>query len=350
MSKRIILLPGAYTSPPARYRIRQFYKPFKELGYEVKMYTPFPDRGNKFPEKFSFLDFLPSRLKQLLRLFSMLNRLNQVRFGDIVISNRDIVPELRITFFEELIKKKGAKLIIDYDDAVFLGKRKSKFVKILSIADVAVSGNQYLFDFSKDINSNSFIIPTVVDTKYFSFQKKITKRNTKVTVGWIGSASTRVKHLPLLKPIIEKLSKHHEFSFLIIADSNPNLNWNHSDIQFIQWSKELEVESLKKIDIGLMPLTDDEHDKGKCGFKAIQYMSLGIPAIVSPVGVNKEIVTDYKDGLYAKDVSQWVEKIGFLIRNSDSRNKMGIAAREKVEKMYSLEKAIDKWIEIFKKL
>lgn len=343
--KKIYLITGTISGPPSRFRLHQFKPFFESLQYEVRICVSFPDRKTNFPYRWRALKYLPTKLKQVLRLASTWWSLRSLTREDIVISNRDIVPELNVTYFEKAIKKKGATLIFDFDDAIFLGARRKKLDEIFPLADFIVAGNKYLLNYAISVNPNSSIIPTVVNTNYFT-PKKINSQNKKIVVGWSGSASTRIKHLPLLKKIIEDLAKIFEFTFLVIADQNPELSWDHPDIQFEKWSEENEVQLLKRIDIGLMPLTNDNHDQGKCGFKAIQYMAVGTPAVVSPVGVNKQIITHDVDGFHAKEHSDWLEYIETLVNDEKKRVEMGIAARKKIEKEYSLIHASALWKKI----
>ncbi len=343
-------MPGAHNSPPARFRIKQFISAFKTLDYNVKLVVPFPDRVDNFPSGYAFMNKITNaRLRQLLRVASTWWKLRSVKNGDVVVSNRDIVPELKVIWFEKKIKAKGAKLIFDFDDAIFVGPRGKKLEKIFPIADYLVAGNNYLLNYAKTQNKRSTLIPTVVDTDFYT-QKDFDKPNDKVIVGWSGSASTNKVCLPIVKDAIEELSSKMDFTFLVISNENPNLDWNVKDIQFKQWTPDTEVEGIQMIDIGLMPLNDNEFEKGKCGLKAVQYMAVGTPAIVSPVGVNEKIVSHGVDGYHVNNYAEWAEHIGTLVQDGTKRKQMGLAARLKVEEQYSLKRAFVKWQEVLNNL
>jgi glycosyltransferase involved in cell wall biosynthesis len=350
IAKRIILLPGTHSSPAARYRIHQFENSFRSLAYEVKSFVPFPDRENTFPDSFRFLRFLPIRILQLIRVLSVFIIILQIRKGDTVIMNRDIIPENRILFFERHLVRKGAILIFDFDDAIYIGHRKKKLDKLLPLFNWVVAGNDYLLNYAKSVNPNSSVIPTVIDTKAYTRKETVVGKKERLTIGWSGSSGTVKQCLPILKSVMEEMSKKYDFTFLVIADKDPNLNWDVKKIEFVKWTPESEVESIKKIDIGLMPLNDSEFERGKCGFKAIQYMAVGIPAVVSPVGVNKTIVSHGVNGFHANSESEWINLLTELLENYSLRIQLGQNARQTILKRYSLEVALKDWEEVLKKV
>jgi glycosyltransferase involved in cell wall biosynthesis len=155
-------------------------------------------------------------------------------------------------------------------------------------------GNSFLADYARKYNRNTVIIPTVVntDTVHGRLQDQST---SKPVIGWTGTFST-LKYLDIILPSLQRLQDKFDFVFIVIANKDPKLPLKN--YRFIAWNKETESEDLLKLHIGLMPLYDDDLSRGKCGFKAIQYMALGIPAVVSPVGVNTAIVDNGLMDLY----------------------------------------------------
>ncbi len=171
-------------------------------------------------------------------------------------------------------------------------------------------------------------------------------KSDRIVIGWTGTHST-LSYLDLVVPVIQSLEKklHNQFEFHVIADKNPNFEL--SSLRFIKWSKESEIQDLLKFDIGLMPLTDDLWAKGKCGFKALQYMAIGIPVIASPVGVNKNIIDEGVNGFLCKSLSQWEEKIVQLIKDQELRKRMGDAGRFKIVNNYSLDSNSGNFLSLF---
>jgi glycosyltransferase involved in cell wall biosynthesis len=209
------------------------------------------------------------------------------------------------------------------------------------------AGNAYLAAYAKQYNPNVVIIPTTLDTvKHKLVNKSPTER---VCIGWSGSFST-VPHFELAIPALEILQKQYgeKVYFKVIGDSR-YVN-NQLGIQGIAWSAERELEELAEIDIGIMPLPDDEWSKGKCGFKGLLYMSLGIPAVLSPVGVNTTIITHGENGFLAGSTGEWVDVLSMLVENASLRKSIGLQGRKTVEEKYSVEAWQAKYLALFEGL
>lgn len=348
---KILMLPGAYNSPSARYRIIQYYAILKQEGYKVSIRYPIPDRIYRTSnlENDFWLKVNP-RISQFMRLLSTVWILRDFWIFDVIISNRDIVPDIRIRFIERVINKSRSKFLIDVDDAIHLGHRMDKMIEIFKNAAHIVVGNKYLYDYIINFNSNITIIPTVVNTELISVN-----HNTegKFVIGWIGSSGPTKLHLPIIFPALIELSglTGGKIKILIVSDIEPNLPLELRDIyEFQYWQPDSEGLVLNRMSIGVMPLPDNEFERGKCGFKAIQYMAAGIPALVSPVGANKDIVDDGLNGFHCATTKDWVEKIGILIHNPLLCKEMGHNGRQKVERTYSLTYGVKKWKEVIEKL
>ena len=162
-------------------------------------------------------------------------------------------------------------------------------------------------------------------------------------MGWIGTRGN-LKYLENLLEVLKKIEKNFpNVRFLVVCDQSSSLLEKQlKGYHFIRWSKEKEVANFHKIDIGLMPLADDEWTRGKCGFKLLQYMSCGIASVASPVGVNKTIVQDGVNGFLAKNDEEWFLKLSQLIQDEKLREKMGKKARQTIIKKYSTAKNFQK--------
>jgi len=210
-------------------------------------------------------------------------------------------------------------------------KQPSKVEKICHWTTKVSAGNAYLADYAKQFNASTYILPTIVDTE--GHHNRLQNQNTEaICIGWTGT-NTTLKYLDAIVPVLKKLEDKYAFTFYVIADKNPELPLK--SFQFIRWRKETETEDLLKFHIGLMPLNKDEWEEGKCGFKAIQYMALGIPAIATAIGVNKDIIEHGKNGYLVTKNEDWENYITELICSKDLRIKMGDLARKKIEAHYS---------------
>jgi len=338
---QVLFLPGAFNSPAARFRIWQFIEPFKKSGYEVTVRVPVPDREGKGRDGIGKWIFVAPKIKAIIRCISTLWLLRDVEKFDFLITNRDFVPELGVKFLERWVIKRGCKLIFDFDDAIHLGRRSRKLAGFLSDCKYVTPGNPFLAEYALAHNRNVQIIPTVVNTNQYVPAR--TRVKGKFRVGWSGSESTNRYCLPILRRVIERLSRDLDFEFVVISNVDPQIEWDGVQYRFIAWNPKDEIENLQLFDIGLMPLLDNDFERGKCGLKAIQYMALGIPALVSPVGVNKEIVDHGVDGFHCNDTEEWVRAIEDLVQNCELRQNMGRKARQKVEQRYSVDSAMELW-------
>jgi glycosyltransferase involved in cell wall biosynthesis len=280
----------------------------------------------------------------------ILNIIESLKY-DLVFIYREAAP-LGPPLFEKLLELMGRAIIYDFDDAIYLPSsseanrfagffkfpRKTNF--IVKMSKLILAGNRNLASYASGFNKNVSILPTAIDTELY--QPKAYSDNDKVCVGWSGSITT-IAHLNLLSDVLRELYRRHQIIIKVIGSREFNIPG--IEILAQDWRAESELNDLAQIDIGLMPLPDDEWGKGKCGLKALQYMALGIPTVCSPVGVNKEIIADGINGFLCKDSNEWFNKISVLINDSNLRYKMGQAGRETVEEKYSVEVNAPKFLD-----
>ena len=288
-------------------------------------------------------------IKRLLQLFTLWRY-------DYLYIHREATP-VGPPFFEWVAAKIFRKKIIyDFDDAIWipfssennrLASRLKNFGKVAKICKWSYKvsvGNEYLGDFARQYNKNVIVIPTVVNTS--DVHNRLQDQQTATpAIGWTGTFST-LKYLDIVLPVLQDLEQAYNFKFVVIADKDPGLALKN--YQFIKWSREREAEDLLQFHIGLMPLYDDEISKGKCGFKAIQYMSLGIPAVVSPVGVNTKIVDNGVNGFISTNIADWKNQLQLLLTSTRLRIDMGVAARKKIETEYSIYATEKLFFDLFK--
>jgi glycosyltransferase involved in cell wall biosynthesis len=345
-------------APSQRFRFEQYFNQLNNAGFDFHV-SPF------FSEKtWSILYQQGKILQKLSGIFagyiSRIIILFTLSKYDYVFIHREATP-LGPPIFEFFITFGFRKKIIyDFDDAIWLTNTSQenwlasklkwhRKVKAICQWSYKVScGNEYLCHFAGQFTSNVFLNPTTIDTNNLHTPlRKIKNQNSAIiTIGWTGTHST-LKYLNWLEPIINSLEKKFPncLRFLVIADKVPSLKIKC--FEFMPWSKDTEIDDLLLFDIGVMPLTNDEWAKGKCGFKALQYMALGIPVVASPVGVNLKIIEQGEDGYLCDNQTSWESTLEKLILDSDHRIKIGKCGRKKVINHYSVLSNTSNFLSLF---
>jgi len=237
------------------------------------------------------------------------------------------------------------RLVYDFDDAVMLDSTgqanprcQRRFRNIVRAADMVIAGNRYLADEANRFSPRVTVLPTPVDTTVESRTATAATNGRLCRIGWTGSRSTN-KYLNDLFPVLGKLKGRIEVR--VVSDSRDDFDFQRLQgvpVSYAAWSPENEVSEPAKFDIGVMPLPDNAWTRGKCGFKALQYMALGVPAVCSPVGVNREIITHGQTGLLPDSPDEWLMWLTELLDNPQMRQAIGTAGRRRAEETYSLEK------------
>ncbi len=350
----LAVVPSLYdTSPGQRFRIEQWEPILRDLGVEIT-YAPFETEEQK-----SVLHRggnVVSKIRAVSANMSRRNReLDTVGDFDLVYLFREAAL-LGPPWFERKISRSGVPIVFDFDDAIFFSykspsngylsylKFPAKAAEICRISSHIMAGNQFLADYSREFNQNVTIVPTTIDTDKYQFIERPDAPET-ITIGWSGSFST-IQHLDTIREALQELARTEKFRLRVIGASTYELEGVDTDP--IAWRSESEIDDLAAIDIGLMPLPNDNWSKGKCGLKALQYMALGIPTICSPVGVNSTIIEEGKNGFLADGKAEWIEKIKLLIHSPQLRKSLGRAGRDTVEREYSAATIAPRVFEIFR--
>ena len=255
---------------------------------------------------------------------------------DVIYIDREIFDTPSCAF-ELQFKKRSPCLVLDVDDAVFL-RYPEKFDKLVAMSDLLVAGNSMLRERFQNVHPHILIMPTCIDLDEYrvSDQKPI---NSPPIVGWMGT-TTNLSYLKIVATALRKLATLCDFELRLVAgEDHPlkEIDLSGVKIRFIPWNPRTEVAEMAKFDVGIMPLRDDEWSKYKCGLKLLQYMSLGIPGVASPVGVNAEIIDTGVNGFLSSDDETWVAALHTLVTDAALRRSMGQAARKTVEERYSLD-------------
>ncbi len=235
--------------------------------------------------------------------------------------------------------------VLDFDDAIYLPavsaanaafawlKDPGKTERLCRLARRVMVGNETLAAWAAPRSRAVDVVPSTIDTDvYVPAPPRPDDAGRPPVIGWTGSATT-VPYLEALAPALLRLKRERPFELRVIggeARLPPEL-----EARLVPWSAATEVADLQPLDVGLMPLHDDEWSRGKCGMKALQYMALGIPPVVAPVGVNATLVRHGENGLHARSEDEWVEALRRLLDEPALRARLGAEARRTVEAAYS---------------
>jgi glycosyltransferase involved in cell wall biosynthesis len=261
-------------------------------------------------------------------------------------------PPIFEFFISKLWRK---KLIYDFDDAIWI-PNTSKENKIVSWLKAfwkvkyicrwsykVVGGNAFLCAYARRYNANVLLIPTCVDADRQHNRLK-EQQTPNVVVGWTGSHST-MGYLKSIVPVLQAVAEEQKIAIVIISNKPPPFSLPR--LQFISWKEATEIEDLLQLNIGVMPLEEDAWCEGKCGFKLIQYLAMGIPAVASPVGVNRQIIEQGKNGFLCKSEQEWHTALTTLIKDDVLRTEMGKAGRARVVQQYSVQANAAAFVSLF---
>jgi glycosyltransferase involved in cell wall biosynthesis len=332
-------------APSQRFRFEQYLDILQEEGHSYRVQS-FLDLHNwrHFAESGKMFLKIIMLLKGLIRRLLILTRLSDF---DIVFIHREAAP-VGPPVFEWLIAKLFRKKIIyDFDDALWLTDRKqesfffktikwrSKIKAICRWSYKVSGGNDFLCNYARQFNQRVIYNPTTIDTESLHRPDHFSALPGKeVIIGWTGSHST-VKYLKQIEPALRDIENlFPSVKFIAIADQKPELNL-HS-LTYKPWRIDTEIKDLNEFDIGIMPLPDEEWSKGKCGFKALQYMALEIPTVASPVGVNTAVIDQGINGFLALSREDWKKYLSLLITDKELRRDVGKRGRQKVTDHYSV--------------
>ncbi len=269
--------------------------------------------------------------------------LSRARSFDLIWLEKEMIPWLPV-WWEQILSRLHIPYVVDYNDAVFhrhymhanpsirafLGK---SIDSLMHQATTVVVGNDYLAEHARRAGARQVeYLPSAVDIQRYSIREHL---GAQFRIGWIGSPIT-APYVGLVKDALEEVSRKIKCRLVLIGAGNqdplPNM-----EKEILPWSEETEVANIRSFDVGIMPLPDGPFERGKCGYKLVQYMACGLPVIASPVGVNTILVDQGKTGFLTSSTSEWVQALVMLSQNSMMRSEFGKAGRKKVEKEYCLQ-------------
>ena len=270
--------------------------------------------------------------------------------GTGVLVHREIVPRGNRGAVATL-KKRGLRIAYDLDDAIYMSprdyvdageasrKRMSKLKRpeetdhLIASADLVLAGNETIAMHARTLCGDVRVQPTPVDTE--TFRPRPRPARERPLVGWIGSP-TATYCLKEIAPALERAAREAPFDLLVVG-ADEEVRVPGVEVRCLPWRLDREACDFASLDVGLYPLPDNAWTRGKCGMKALQYLSSEVAALVSPVGVNREIVTDGETGFHVDDESDWTDRLLLYLGDPDLRAAHGRAGREAVLSRWSLE-------------
>jgi glycosyltransferase involved in cell wall biosynthesis len=341
----LVLSPIPEEGAGCRFRIAQFIPYLEANGFDVTLRSLFTTEF--FRQVYRPGGYLSKALTFTTLSLKRLDSLRDVSQFDVVFIYREVFP-LGPALVERLLTSgRRPPVVFDFDDAIFLPsvsdanrligalKRPQKVATIIRRSRHVIAGNAFLAGYARRFNPAVTMIPTCVDTARFVPAAAASARRSPI-VGWIGSPTT-ASYVRSLVPILQRVRERHHFTLRVSGAGQP-VRIDGVDVDNVAWSLDREVDLFNGCDIGVYPLPDDEWSKGKCGFKAIQFMACGVPVVAAAVGVNREIIQDGVNGFLAATPDEWVEKLARLIADPELRRRVSEAGRRTVVEQYSLRK------------
>lgn len=346
-SRRLLVLANKAwgIAPNQRYRIEQ-WAPRLERDHGISLdLLPFEsprlteslyERGHTLP-------------KASLVVFDFLRRARAVplaRRYDAVLVVRE-ASLIGPAIYERLLRWTGALMIFDFDDSIwssaqqmnngvfsrlhFFGKTRT----ICKLASAVTAGNAFLADYARRLNPSTFVIPTSIELDDYPVIPE-PQADRPFVVCWTGSTST-LAHFEFAREALETLARRLPIVVKVICSKPPDRPIAGAEMRFVPWSAGDEAREVGDCHVGIMPLPDDEATRGKCGLKALQFMATGRPVVISPVGMNRDLVEPGVNGFLAASSMEFVDALAILADSPELRARMGKAARETIERQFSAE-------------
>lgn len=263
--------------------------------------------------------------------------------------------------WRQRLVRAGVRLVFDLDDAYFayaptesparpahrlrVTARRRHLARMVQASTVTVCGNAFLAAYVRRLGATAVVIPTCLDLAAYPPKTSATPPMVPV-IGWIGSA-TNLPYLEVVRPALQALHRRGvPFVFSVVCDRAPN--WPDLPVRFVPWTASGWSAALRTFDIGVMPLFSDDWARGKCGFKLLEYLATGIPAVASPVGVNVDIVRHGENGLLAATSGEWEACLERLLADPALRRRMGEAGRRTVEERFTADRAAAQWLTLLR--
>jgi glycosyltransferase involved in cell wall biosynthesis len=330
-------------SPSQRYRFEQ-WAPHLRADHRIALdFASFESRelADLLYEPGHVMAKAAWSLRDYVRRSAILRRMRQY---DAIVIHREAAL-IGPAIYERVIAWSGKPIIFDFDDAIWSPGQAwknglfsrlhfpSKTSTICRLATAVTTGNKFLADYARKRNSFVTVVPSSIELSDYPLVPE-SRENDKFIVCWTGSTSTLL-HFEHARPALEQLANLIPLVVKIVCSKPPTRPIAGAEMRFVSWSVQGEAKEVGDCHVGIMPLPDDEVSRGKGGMKALQYMATGRPVVVSPVGVNREIVVSGHNGFLATTVDEWLEALLHLAGDAKLRSRLGQNARATIEEGFT---------------
>jgi glycosyltransferase involved in cell wall biosynthesis len=333
---KVAALTSGLNMPSARFRVRQYMGQLRSAGIDVTDYCPAASNGARLPGPLRYVRrrYLPPVMagQALMNLALRVPGVIGSYRADATWLERNFAPGL-----DDLSGLLKCPLVVDIDDAIWLYTPfgESMIKRLVARADMVFAGNGFLADWCGRYCSNVKVIATAIDTERFRPVPANAVSDRGFVVGWTGTSGNFRFLRDIELALAEFLRANRDATFLVVADERPDLPALPADqLKFVGWTPANEHTMLGQMDVGIMPIDDSELSRGKCSFKMLQYMSAGLPVVVSPYGMNDELLRMNKIGFGAVSTADWLDALQTL-RDERLRSELGHAGRNIVESQFS---------------
>jgi glycosyltransferase involved in cell wall biosynthesis len=334
-----------------RFRMIQFIEPLAEQGIELSVY-PFLD-SRQYGSLYKRSQWPRTAVGLALASIRRVRELWRARKADVLFVQREammfgppIVEWLAINLHD-------CPMVLDLDDATYVSYKSPTYGRLGSMlkwfsktddlirwSRLVTCGNREIAAYVKSKGRQAVVIPTVVDTASFRPPAERSDGNVPV-IGWIGTHST-FAYVKTIFPVLERLAREHQFRLRLVGTGEDNVAIPGVEIENLPWKLDLEIGHFQSLDIGVYPIVEDNWSVGKSCFKAVQYMAVGVPFVVSPVGACQDIAESNQTHFIARTDDEWYTHLARLLRDQALRRQVGQAVRDYAERHYSIEAHVPK--------
>lgn len=346
-------------SPGQRFRLEQWAPHVRAQGDIEMDFLPFEspaltsilyERGRKPEKAFWVMRDFARRAAHVLR----------ARHYDAVVIYRE-ASLIGPAFWERVLTGLNIPFLLDFDDAIWMPTQVSKangiFAKLhfvgktatlCKLASAVLVGNEFLASYARQYNPRTFVLPTSIDLATYPVLAEASPAEPFV-VSWTGSTHT-LYNFEAARPALERLARQRKLVVKVICNRPPDRPIAGAENVFLPWRPEGEAEAIADAHVGIMPLQDEPYMRGKCGLKALQFMATGRPVVVSPVGMNRDLVVSGENGFLATTDDEWVDALDKLARSPDLRARVGAAGRRTIEERFSASVVAGQLVDVVKRV